>query len=730
MMRNCLAKTIRGRWFKFFCLAGPVCAAMAAGPAAPGKHAAARDLAALTSAFRQSPTPANRQALASFAATQATSRNGLLARLAWGVAAYEQKDYPTAIAQLRTVHGKLPALADYAAYYLGAALLETKQPEAIAKLEAVHSAELRSPLAGRAWILEARALAERPSEAVRLLSSHYAELPQPEGDLALADSYQAAQEPGRAAEYYQRIYYRYLKGAAADRAATALAGLKDRMGAAYPSPPPEQQLAHAALLLEAGEYRRARAEYVMLSGQLASPARDEARVRIGAADLLGGKPERAEEYLRSLEVANPESDAERLYYLVECARRAENDPAMSAALEQLAKQHPHSPWRLKALASAAARFLVINRPAAYLPLYQTAYQSFPEAPAAGLYHWKVTFRAYLEDDPQAETLLREHLLQYPEHPTAAAALYFLGRQAERRLQFSTAHALYRRLTDAFPNTYYGLLARTRLQQKKVSETAPSAAAERFAASLRFPPVSIPDGFVPETALRIERARLLRIAGLDDLADGELRFGVRNGGQAFFLGLEMATHSRNPAQAIRVLKATAPDYLRFPLDRAPRTLWTLLFPLPYRTELERSARQWRIDPFLLAGLIRQESEFDPKAVSRANAYGLTQVRPSTARQVARRVGIRHFASSSLFQPAINLNFGAFILRSMLDQCGENFERTLAAYNAGASRVADWAAWSAYREPAEFVESIPFSETREYVQAVLRNADLYRRLYGRR
>ena len=77
--------------------------------------------------------------------------------------------------------------------------------------------------------------------------------------------------------------------------------------------------------------------------------------------------------------------------------------------------------------------------------------------------------------------------------------------------------------------------------------------------------------------------------------------------------------------------------------------------------------------------------------------------------------------------MNLKIGTSVLRSMLDQNGGKVEQTLAAYNAGPDRAADWLAWNTYREPAEFVESIPFTETRDYVQAVLRNADMYRRLY---
>ena len=90
--------------------------------------------------------------------------------------------------------------------------------------------------------------------------------------------------------------------------------------------------------------------------------------------------------------------------------------------------------------------------------------------------------------------------------------------------------------------------------------------------------------------------------------------------------------------------------------------------------------------------------------------------------------KRFSNRSLFQPATNLKLGAYYLRVLLDQWGGKWEQTLASYNAGKSRVNEWISWNQYQEPAEFVESIPFTETREYVEAVLRNATVYRQLYG--
>jgi soluble lytic murein transglycosylase len=229
-------------------------------------------------------------------------------------------------------------------------------------------------------------------------------------------------------------------------------------------------------------------------------------------------------------------------------------------------------------------------------------------------------------------------------------------------------------------------------------------------------------------VRIERARLLRTAGLDNLADSELRFGARSGEQATLLAMELAGAAGAPHQALHIMKAMTPDYLGLPLDGASRRFWEMLFPLPYRGELFQDAQAQGLDPYLVAGLIRQESEFDPAARSHAAALGLMQVRPGTGRQYSRQAGIPRFTSLVLFEPGANLKIGVAILRSMLDKNGGQAEPTLAAYDAGPERAAEWLGWNTYREPAEFVESVPFTETRDYIQAVLRNADLYRRLYG--
>src|SRR5947209_338069 len=327
-IRTCLAKHILALCF----ISGAMFAA------------GSRELAGLAQAYRDTPNPIRRAALASYGAAHQNDTTGPLARLALGVAEYEQKNYAEAIAALEPIQSKLPQIADYAAYYLAAARVELSDAAADAamavaavnELSPVHSSATLSPLSGKAWLVEARARqTSDPAAAARLLRDHYAELPQPDGDLTLAACYQAGHDFAHAADFYQRVCYRYVTGDAATRAAAALVALKDLMGADYPAPLPEQVLRSADRLMDLHEYAAAKAQYEAVLDQLPALEHEQALVRIGGAGALGGNANIAWPYLRDLVPAAPAAAAERLYYLEECARRLNNDEAMMAAVKEL-----------------------------------------------------------------------------------------------------------------------------------------------------------------------------------------------------------------------------------------------------------------------------------------------------------------------------------------------------------------------------------------------------------
>jgi soluble lytic murein transglycosylase len=655
-----------------------------------------------------------------------------------GAAALDAKRYASAVALLEPLGKRLPKLADYAAWMLASSQFALKSYAAVPKtLETVWKQTPPSPLTAKAWILAAQAYEQggAPRDAVEILRKNYARLPQPQGDLALATAFAVAGDAVSAAIYNQRVYYGFPASAESAPAESELAILRAQLGDNYPPSLPTAMLSRAIKLLDGGQTQRARKELEALVPQLGGPDREVARVSIGVADFNAKENDAAYRYLASLETASPDADAERLYYLLVSAQRLKNEDEVSASLDRLGQLYPNSPWRLQALVATANHYLVQNQMDAYEPLYRACYETFPKDSQAAVCHWKVVWGHYLKRSKDAGDLLRAHLRLFPAAESASAALYFLGRLAEDAHDDGAARAYFEEIAREYPNQYYASQARERLAQlppvAPATAAATAAVASQFLRSVAFPQRARTISFqaTPAASARLERARLLASAGFEDWANGELRFGAQTEDQPHLMAMELASLSTQamPDQAIRYIKRYAGSYLFLPLDSAPHQFWTLAFPLPYRADLERFSKQNGLDPFVVAALIRQESEFDPKAVSKANARGLTQIEPSTGRELSRRLKVKSFTTAALFQPAVNLELGTFYLKMLTSQTGGRMEAALASYNAGLTRARDWLTWGDFHEPAEFIETIPFSETRNYVQTVLRNADVYRRLY---
>jgi soluble lytic murein transglycosylase len=633
---------------------------------------------------------------------------------------------------------KAPTLDDYAHYIRAQAEYGLKNYAEVGKSATqVFNQAPPSPLVGSAAALAVRADldGDRPKDALDLIKKYYEVIPQPQADLLLARCYAATGDLANSAKYYQQVYYDYPTATKeATDAANALVDVKQRLGDAYPAPTAAEMLGRAEKLLGANNPGGARIELYAAIPQLTGVERDQARVRLGVTDFLNNHAKAAFEYLTALKVDESEADAERLSYLIRCARKLDRHADVKPLLDHLEQQHPASPWRLDALIFIADQARTDNDSGTYLPLYRACAATFPKDPRAGWCHWWETFDSYRKDGADAFDLLRSQVQQYPDSPDVNDALYFLGRLSERKNDNASARACYEDLVARFPNTYYAVLARDRLKEPALEAATPAPEMQEFLRSVAWPPREQFPSFVPSEAVqaRIDRAQLLQLTGLTDFAEGELKFGAKNDGiqhnvYAYELA-KMASARNNADQAMHCIKAYAPDYLYMPLDEAPVAFWQLAFPIPYRDCIEQYSREQGLDPFLVAALIRQESEFDAKVISHANAYGLMQLLPSTGRDLARHFGVRRLPAAQLLTADRNIQLGTYYFRTFLDSYGGQVEAALASYNAGPGRANLWRTWGPFREQAEFVETVPFHETRGYIQIVLRNADVYRRLYS--
>ena len=163
------------------------------------------------------------------------------------------------------------------------------------------------------------------------------------------------------------------------------------------------------------------------------------------------------------------------------------------------------------------------------------------------------------------------------------------------------------------------------------------------------------------------------------------------------------------------------------DRLSRSVSEGLYPKAFQKEVHETLKNYDLDPFLILSLMRQESAFNPRATSRAKAVGLMQLMPGTAAEVARSLGQEAPSEDQLKEPATNVQLGIDYLNHLMVSFNQNLVYALAAYNAGPTKVKQWVALRSNLTALEFIESIPYNETRGYVKKVLRNYAIYLTLY---
>ena len=652
---------------------------------------------------------------------------GGLARLVLGYAHILDHDYVKAIDPLKRVQARGGELDDYVAYFLAMAYGGSgDSAHAVATLRDFDTKFPDSLFARDAAVIYANALIAQNQlqEAVAALEAHR-NPPRANVELALGRAYLKTGDTAKAVEALRRVYFSMPLSAEAEDAKTLLA--------ATPEAPPadfSRRKTRADLLLQGRRFRDAADEYRLLLGDASTEDRPGVEVALANALRRSGDGAQARDMLERLSGLPAEQNAQRLYYLADMARSTDDEGRFTSALGQLRETGATSPWLEETLLSGGNMYLLAQKYDQAIDLYRELQQRFSTGRYGAYAQWKVAWLTLRQGrTEQARQAFEEHIVLYPGSPQVPAAIYWRARLSEEDGETIKARTWYEKILERYPNYYYADLARGRLKELKAEGQAPEDALLQ-----KIAPTKLPTDYSassPVDNLRVQKAMLLRNAALYDFAAKELQLAAGNGG-AGWAPAELARLYEDAGQyhrALQTLKRAVPTYYSLALDALPRFYWETLFPRPYWAELKRSSLRNQLDPFLVASLIRQESEFNPGAVSRANALGLMQLLPGTGRKTAQELRVRPFRTELLLVPNVNLQLGTTYFRHLLDHFDGRVEYALAAYNAGTDRVEEWLQDGKFRDPEEFVESIPFTETREYVQAILRNTNVYRRLYSR-
>ena len=689
---------------------------------------ASASLRTMAQQLLQDRTPAAYAGVEAYARRHAKEDAGALAWLVLGYARTVDHDYGKAIDPLNRAKAGASELGDYVAYYLGNAYLQTGHTaEALSTLADFGTTFSDSLLVRDAHLAYANALlAEgRPQEVAALLAKERTPV-RSELELAIGRAFEATQENDKAAAAFRNLYYNMPTSPEADAAGAELRKLKAKGGLT-------ERRTRADLLFKAKRYGDASDDYRDLLDEVTPAERTGIQLALATSLEKGGRSRDARQIVTTMGPQTGDAEAQRLYLLSETARSTNDEDAMERTLNQLRQFGPSSPWLEQTLLSAGNMFLLKRDYDKAIDHFRELQQRFPNGTRASYAHWKTAWLSFRQGrTDEARKGFEDQIALYPDSNEIPAALYWRARMAEEDGDPTMARTFYQKLSARFRNYYYADLGRQRL--KTLHPASSEDVVVHYALLDRVPPLSasgkITASEPPEDNLRLQRARLLSNGALVDLAVRELQAAAAEEGGSW-APPEMARVFQDCGRydrAIEMLKRTTPSYFAVDLPELPRPYWEGLFPKPYWTDLHKYSSQNGLDPYLVASLIRQESEFNPAAVSRANAVGLMQLLPSVGKSVAKQVKLKGYNASQLYTPAVNMQLGTRYFKSMVDKYDGHFEYALAAYNAGTDRVEDWLGQGKYRDPQEFVESIPFTETREYVQAILRNANVYRQLYG--
>ena len=691
---------------------------------------ASADLKVMARQLVENRAPAAYAGVEDYARRHAASDAGALAWLADGYSRLLDAQYPQAIAALEKAKPRSGELSDYVRYL--EAVSYGGQGNSAKVVELLRGFEAESPesifqkdvvdIYGSALTAQGKT-----QEAIAYLEAHRLP-PRASVELALGKSYLHTEHPEKGMEILKHIYFTMPSSAEAAAATAQLTAMGSALEGSY-----NDEKTRADLLAKAGRWSDAGHAYRELLRT--APATELGNVEVAlAATLRHTNAAEGRTLLEGLQAAG-EANAQRLYLLGEIARSENNESAMVQNLERIRQAAPASPWFEQALLSAANMYLLEKNYDRAIDMFREMQQRFPSSTHASYAHWKAAWLNYRQgrtDDAKSD--FENQVRWYPDHAEVPAALYWRARIAEDEHDYTLARAWYAKLADRFHNYYYGYLGRERLA--KLPPAANDAAMRQDAVLAQIPDMRPPgpealELEAPPNQLRAEKSRLLENAGLNEFAIRELQ--AEQGGQgARWATLQMARiyqESGHPHRAIQFLKKALPGYYSVDLLALPRPYWEILFPRLYWADVQSQSMANSLDPYLVASLIRQESEFNPGAVSPANAYGLMQLLPQVGKSEAKAAHIKHFSTEQLLAPNVNIQLGSHYFKTMVTQYSGQVEYALAAYNAGSNRVNEWLQSGHYRDVPEFVESIPFTETREYVQAIVRNAKVYSRLYPR-
>jgi soluble lytic murein transglycosylase len=665
----------------------------------------------------------------------AGKKTGALAKLVHARIRFESGDFATAATLLNTDSiAKLTKLGDYALWLRGRALAgsgnNADAMTVFSQLISNYPASIRVRDAKIQWATTAMA-AGRSTEVPGFLFD-LSEKNDPDALLLTAKAYEAQGSQSDASKYYRRTYFLAAGTSSSKEAEAKLTSLSQPLTPQTA----EEAVARAEQLYKIRNYPEAALAYANLANAFPSgmsPALRLNQVTINAA--LRKLPD-----AQSAFNAIPSAAAEKgdgYYQIAMGYAKTRNWQQARGTADEMRAKFPNGKLVAKTFVDLGLEARAAKNGVEEGYYLKGAVAAFPNAIDVAQAQFELAWYQHDQGNVALSSqMFIDHLARYVDKDTTnrGKAGYWAARDSERAGKTDDACVLYNAVNYRYGANWYGYLATQRLAtlktQGKCTSDAPSSdTIGKAVANLKTVTVA------PETAGPRElelgaRSEELSSVAMYDWAIDELNEAKKTAPNSPKVNLALAHYYQVQGDNVNALLSLArsyPDYSQMFPEEMGRDEWQVFYPLSNWKDIKYWAGQRSLDPYQVAGLIRQESVFNPRAKSGANAFGLMQLLVPTAQIMARKYNssTSGISAESLYQPTLNIELGTAYMRDMLDKFGQ-IEFVAVAYNAGPNRVPQWRS-TLPAEIDEFVEEIPFRETRGYVQGVIRNAAQYRRLY---
>ncbi len=315
---------------------------------------------------------------------------------------------------------------------------------------------------------------------------------------------------------------------------------------------------------------------------------------------------------------------------------------------------------------------------------------------------------------------------FPDSPHREPALFWRGAILNKLGKKKESIASYKTLLEEFPYTFLGHKSRAILKKANIGMKLDTRTYGDEEIKVNFSNIYIPRA-------KIKRIKKLIANCLFGLAVRVIRKNTTHKSKdkklkTIFELSKIAYLSGNYMLSINLLRRHFIDKMVGKDKEHSVGFWKMSYPLGFAHDIEKNAKKYNLDPYLIASVIRAESAYNVDAISRTHAVGLMQIQPKTARRIAKKAGFKSFGLDVLAEPEVNIGMGSFYLKKLLEEFDGNYVYAIASYNAGEKKVHSWVKKNGELAPIEFILSIPYRETRGYVRRVLGYIDEYKRIYG--